>query len=140
VGEAERRVVERWGELLRGSDDPLAVWRDEILAPDVDHRAIEGAPDDVGPILGREAMLAYLGEWYEMFEGFSSVPEEIIDPTPGRVIVVWRVSGRARTSGVVTDMTLAIDYTIADGKVVRGREYATKDEALAALAAEAVQL
>lgn len=140
MGEAERRLAEGWVERLDASDEPLAVWREEILAPDVDYRAIEGAPDDVGPILGRDAMLSYLGEWYEMFEGFSASQAEILDPKPGRVTVVWRISGRAKASGVLTDMTLAVDYTIGAGKVVRGREYATKDEALAALAAEAAQV
>jgi ketosteroid isomerase-like protein len=132
VGDAERRLVEGWGARLASSDDPLAVWREEILAPDVDYRAIEGAPDDVGPIRGHDAMLAYMGEWYEMFEGFAVSQEEILDAAPGRVVVVWRISGRAKASGVTTDMTVAIDYTIAGGKVVRGREYATKQEALAA--------
>jgi ketosteroid isomerase-like protein len=108
------------------------VWREEILAPDVDYRAMEGAPDDVGPILGRDAMLAYLGDWYEMFEGFAAAAQEILDPAPGRVVAVWRISGTARASGVLIDMTFAVDYTIAGGKLVRGREYATKQEALAA--------
>jgi ketosteroid isomerase-like protein len=140
VGEAERRFVETWFDRLAEADDPLVVWSEEILAPDVDYRAIEGAPDDVGPILGRDAMLAYLGEWYEMFENFAASPEEIVDAGPGRVIVVWRISGRAKASGVLTDMTLAVDYAFAGGKVVRGREYASKDGAVAALAAEVSQL
>ena len=31
----------------------------EYMTDDIDHRAIEGAPDDPGPIHGREAVRAY---------------------------------------------------------------------------------
>jgi ketosteroid isomerase-like protein len=52
------------------------------------------------------------------------------------VIVVWHVTGTARASGVPAEIRLAIAYTIRAGKIVRGREYLTKDEALAAVARE----
>jgi ketosteroid isomerase-like protein len=54
--------------------------------------------------------------------------------TPGddKVIAVLRLSGRAKLSGVETDLTYAVVYTIRDGKVARGREYWTKDQALEA--------
>ena len=140
MGQPEHELVESWVEQLARAEDFLAVWSDVILAPDVDYRAIEGAPDDVGPIVGRDAMLAYIGEWQEMFEGFGADLEELIDVGPGREIVVWRISGKAKASGVLIDMTFAVDYTIAGGKLVRGREYATKEEALAAVAAAEAQL
>ena len=53
---------------------------------------------------------------------------------------MYRLAGTAKASGVQIDMTFAFDYTISGGQLVRGREYATKDEALAALAAEGVQV
>jgi ketosteroid isomerase-like protein len=81
-------------------------------------------------------MRAYLADWYEMFADFTAVPEEVIDAGPERVIVTWHVAGTARTSGVPTELRFAIAYTIRDGKIVRGREYMTKDEALAAVAKE----
>jgi ketosteroid isomerase-like protein len=52
------------------------------------------------------------------------------------VVVVWRISGTAKASGVPTELLVAIAYTIHGGKIVRGREYMTKDEALAAVAKE----
>jgi ketosteroid isomerase-like protein len=107
-----------------------------MWAVDVEHRAIEGAPDDVGPITGRDALRAYLADWYEMFADLTVVPEEFIDAGPGRVIVAFHVTGTARASGAPTEMRLAIAYTIRSGKIVRGREYMTTDEALAAVARE----
>jgi ketosteroid isomerase-like protein len=41
-------------------------------------------------------------------------------------------SGRAKLSGVETELTFAVFYTIRDGQIARGREYWTRDEALEA--------
>jgi ketosteroid isomerase-like protein len=136
MGEAEVKLFRSWAEQLAATDEPLDVWYEYIWALDVDHRAIEGAPDDVGPIIGRDAMRAYLADWYEMFADLVVVPEEFIDAGPGRVIVVFHVTGTARASGAPTEMRLAIVYTIRAGRIVRGREYMTKDEALAAVVRE----
>jgi hypothetical protein len=46
--EIVRRSVERFGPNLAGVD--------EFWHPDLDYRAIEGAPDDVGAIEGRDAL------------------------------------------------------------------------------------
>jgi ketosteroid isomerase-like protein len=134
MGEADVKLFQSWVEQLAGADDPLAVWYEHIWAPDIDHRAIQGAPDDTGPIIGRDAMRAYLADWYEMFPDLEVVPDELVDGGPGRVIVVWHVTGTAKASTVPTDMRVAILYTIGDRRIVRGREYMTKDEALAAVA------
>ena len=48
------------------------------------------------------------------------------------VLALGRVAGRARASGVETELRLAVLYTVRGGRIVRGREYMTKDEALAA--------
>ena len=39
--------------------------------------------------------------------------------------------GRAKLSGTETDLRYAVVYTLRDGKVVRGREYLSVEEALA---------
>jgi ketosteroid isomerase-like protein len=132
MGDAEVKQFESWVEQLAVADDPLDIWYEHMWSADVDHRAIEGAPDDVGPIIGRDAMRAYLADWYEMFPDLEVFPEEIVDAGSQRVIVVWHVTGTAKASGVQTDMRVAVVYTIRAGKIVRGREYITKDEALAA--------
>jgi ketosteroid isomerase-like protein len=136
MGEAEVKLFRSWAEQLAAAEKPLDVWYEQMWAHDVDHRAIEGAPDDVGLIIGRDAVRAYLADWYEMFADLIVSPEEFIDAGPGRVIVVFHVTGTARASGAPSEMRLAILYTIRAGRIVRGREYLTKDEALAALARE----
>jgi ketosteroid isomerase-like protein len=104
----------------------------DVVDEDIDYRAIEGAPDDVGVMRGRDALVRYLADWDEMFEGFTVQLEEIETLSPEDVVVVGRVSGRARVSGVQTEQRLSILYTVRGGLIVRGREYRTKEEALAA--------
>ena len=104
----------------------------EYIADDIDYRAIEGAPDDQGPIRDKHALRAYVQDWQDTFDDFTSEPVELIDAGEDRVVAVNRISGRAKLSGAETDLTYAALYTFRDGKVVRGREYWTRDEALEA--------
>jgi ketosteroid isomerase-like protein len=102
------------------------------LADDIDHRAVEGAPDDPGPIHGKDALRAYVQDWLGTFDDFKSEPDELIDAGEDKVIVVTRISGRAKLSGVEADLTYAALYKLRDGKIAWGREYWTRDEALEA--------
>jgi ketosteroid isomerase-like protein len=49
------------------------------------------------------------------------------------VVAVIHNAGRAKRSGIPTELRYAALYTIRDGKMVRVREYATKTEALVAV-------
>lgn len=103
-----------------------------FMAEDVDHRAIVGAPDDRGPIHGPAEMKDYLGEWYEMFDDFKIVANEIFDAGGDNAIVVVTFGGRAKGSDAEISQNAAILYTVRDHKIVRGREFATREEAVAA--------
>jgi uncharacterized protein len=105
----------------------------EYCTDDIEHRAVEGALDDRGPMHGKAAVRAYLQDWLDMFDDFKVEPVELIDEGGDKVIAVLRASGRAKLSGVETDMTYAVLYTFRDGKIARGREYWTRDEALEAV-------
>jgi ketosteroid isomerase-like protein len=112
----------------RGGLDSLA----EYWADDIDYRAAEGALDDRGPLHGNEAVRDYVQEWLDMFDDWKIEPVELIDAGGDQVFAVLRGSGRAKLSGVETDITYAAVYTIRDGKVARGREYLTRAEAIEA--------
>jgi ketosteroid isomerase-like protein len=130
VSEADVQLFQSWAEQLAVAEgDPLDWMYENMWAEDIDHRAIEGAPDDHGPIIGRAAMRAYLAEWFEMFPDLKIAFEDITDVGPGRVLVVTHVAGTAKTSGVPTEIRVPILWTVCDGKIVRGREYLTMDEA-----------
>jgi ketosteroid isomerase-like protein len=133
MSEADVQLFQSWAQLAAVAEDPLDFWYENVWAEDIDHRAIEGAPDDHGPIIGRDAMRAYLADWYEMFDGFEVAVEDLIDAGEGLVLTVYRISGQAKASGVPVETTLATVWTIRDGKIVRGREYLATDEALKAV-------
>ena len=107
------------------SDKPAAIRNLPILSP-------EDVLDDCGPIHGKAEMRAYLQDWFDTFDDFRAEPVELIDAGEDQVVAVLRIMGRAKLSGVETDLTYAALYTIRDGKIARGREYWTKDQALEA--------
>jgi ketosteroid isomerase-like protein len=123
-------IVQRaWDAFNRGD---LDAWLDEYWTDDIDYRAAEGAPDDHGPINGKDALRVFAQDWLDTFDDFKVEPVELIDAGDDIVIAVMRISGRARLSGVETDMTYAELSTLRDGKIARGRQYFTRAEALEA--------
>jgi ketosteroid isomerase-like protein len=115
----------------RGGFDAAADFWD----PSMDYRAIEGAVDDAGVLQGLEAYGRYIEGWIQTFDELRVEPEELIDASD-QVVVVAHLTGRMRASDAAVDMRVGIVYTVRDGKIVRGREYATRAEALKALGLE----
>jgi ketosteroid isomerase-like protein len=128
MSEENVEIVRKAAAAVAGDPD---VWT-EYCTDDIDYRAVEGAPDDHGPIHGKDALRAYVQDWQDTFDDFVSEPVELIDAGEDDVVAVIRISGRAKLSGVETDLTYAALYTFRDGKVARGREYWTREEALEA--------
>ena len=50
-----------------------------------------------------------------------------------RVLSIQRVKGRAKLSGTEIELRYAVVSTVRDGKVVRGREYLSVEDALEAV-------
>jgi ketosteroid isomerase-like protein len=122
-------VRDSWRALADGGLDALT----EFWDPEIDWRAIEGAPDDVGEMRGREAVRRYLQDWVDTFDGLTVVAEELLELNDQRVVAVIRVSGRAKLSGIETELRLAVVYSLRDGKIVPGREYIDREQALEAV-------
>jgi ketosteroid isomerase-like protein len=91
-----------------------------------------GSLDDTGPIRGKDAMWAHIRFWTDSFDEFWFEPVELIDAGEDMVVAVERFGGRAKQSGVETDQTCGLVFTIRDGKIARLREYGTRAEALEA--------
>jgi ketosteroid isomerase-like protein len=105
----------------------------EFWDADINWRAIEGAPDDVGEMRGRDAARRYCQDWLDTFEDITSVPEQLLDVGDDRVVGVQHVTGRARLSGVETELRYAVVYELREGKIAQVREYADRDQALKAV-------
>jgi len=124
--------VEVVGDYLRAFADGGIDAMVEFMDRDVDWRAIEGAPDDVGEMHGREAMRRYIQDWVDMFDDITNVPEELVDLGDDRVLAVQHVTGRAKGSGIETELRYAVVYTLRDGKIVHAREYIDRQQAVEA--------
>src|SRR5205085_7659297 len=78
--------VEVVGDYLRAFADGGIDAMVEFMDRDVDWRAIEGAPDDVGEMHGREAMGRYIQDWVDMFADTTNVPEDLLALGDNRLI------------------------------------------------------
>ena len=128
---AYNRAIQQYSTEAPDRGD-LDAFLDEYWTDDIDYRAAEGALDDHGPIQGKDALRAFMQDWLDMFDDFRAEPVELIEAGEDKVIAVVRISGRAKLSGVETDLTYAELWTLRDGKVAWGRQYWTRDEAVEA--------
>jgi ketosteroid isomerase-like protein len=114
-----------YGAFERGGLDAISDFYD----PFMDYRAIQGAVDDAGVLQGFDAFGRYLEDWIQSFDELRVEPEELID-AGDQVVVVVHLKGRIKASDAEVDMRFGLVCTVREGKIVRGREYATREEAL----------
>ncbi len=103
----------------------------EFWHPEIDWRAIEGAPDDIGVFRGHAAMRHYYEQWFETFAELRAEIEDVVEAGE-QVVVALHVIGKMADSEAEIDMRVGIVYTVRNGLIVRGREYATREQALEA--------
>jgi ketosteroid isomerase-like protein len=81
---------------------------------------------------GIDAVRAYMASFAKYWEEIRFVPNEFID-AGDRVVVVARLIGRGKKSGVEVSREWAYVWTVQVGKALRMEGYATRDEALEAV-------
>jgi ketosteroid isomerase-like protein len=101
--------------------------------PDIEWRAVEGAADDVGLIRGEPGLRRYYQDWIDAMDPLHAEVDEVLFDDGEQVAAVIRNSGRGRASGVLTEGRYFIACTVRDGRIVSGREYETREQALAAV-------
>lgn len=110
-----------------GGLDALA----EFWHPNIDWRAVEGYIDDVGRIRGADGLRQYYRQWEETFDAVRVEIEELTE-AGDEVVALLRSVGRMKGSDAEIDIRYAVVISIRDGKIARGREYSTREEALEA--------
>jgi ketosteroid isomerase-like protein len=131
VGDAE--IVRGWyvDGGVRVDSSAVDYWYEHAWHPDIEWRAVEGAPDDSGVMIGRDRLRAY---YEELQEAFEEIVVEVLELTEvgDYVVADARLVARSRAAGVPTEIRFAVTFRLKDGKVASGREYLTHDEAMAA--------
>jgi ketosteroid isomerase-like protein len=126
-------VVRRQFEALASGGVDAAA---EFWHPEIEWRAVEGAADDVGLMRGAAAVRGYYEEWFEVLVDLRAEVEEVIVEAGDRVAVAVRNSGRGRASGAPAGGRYYVACTVEEGLIRSGREYATREEAVRAVAPE----
>ena len=124
---ASSAVVRRYFETFQSGGVDAAA---EFWDPDVEWRAVEDAADDVGVIRGRDALRRYYEDWMDTLADLRAEIEEVLFESGDRVAVTVRNSGRGRVSGAAVQGRYYVACIVRDGRIVAGREYATREDAL----------
>jgi ketosteroid isomerase-like protein len=101
----------------------------EILHPDVEWISDPRVGD--GPVRGREEVVEFFTERASMF-GEIEVEVERLWDAGDRVLAFLRIAGSGSASGAEFEIRIAHLWTLAGGKVVSGRGFGNRDEALEA--------
>ena len=116
-------LVRRWIEGFRVEELSL-----EICDPEIEIRNWEESPI-TGPYHGHDGVRQW---WSELEDGFENVHMELIDVIDAgedRVLVVQRLVGRFRLTGIDADHTWGAVVSTRQGKIVSAIGYATPGEA-----------
>jgi ketosteroid isomerase-like protein len=107
----------------------------DLLAPDMvwDMSGV-GLPD-AASVTGHFGVLNFLNTLTESFASEHIDAEDIVD-SGDQVLVMVRLSGRGRASGIDIDQRFAMVWTLRDGRAIRMDMYLTRDEALKAVGLE----
>lgn len=84
---------------------------------------------------GREGIGALVREMREAWEGFTHVPERLVE-ADGRILAIHTIEGRGSASGVQASSRSALIFTIRDGRVSAVEAHSEPDEALRAVGLE----
>ena len=101
--------------------------------PDIEWRAIEGALDDVGVMRGADRVRRYYQDWIDTVDHLRVEAVEVIAEAGEQVVVLVRNSGCGRVSGAPSSGRYYVACIVRDGRIVKGREYATQEQAVEAV-------
>jgi ketosteroid isomerase-like protein len=114
----------------RGDFSSSADW----AHPEIEHVTVEGV--DAGSVTGRSGLIRAVRNWLSDFDDVRVKAEQFRELDGHRVLVLNKLSGRAKRSGLQVDQRAAEVFEIHDGRVTRIVQYADRDRALADLGLE----
>lgn len=104
----------------------------ELIDPEFEIHTSGAFLDEGRVYRGHDGVREFLAMLGEAFEDVSYEPEEIIEAGEDRYVVLARLRGRGKASGIETDVRFAHVWTVRDGKAISMRAYLDRAEALEA--------
>jgi ketosteroid isomerase-like protein len=86
-----------------------------------------------GTLRGAQGFREWLSGMNETLDSWDATAEEVMAIDDARVMLVWAVSVRGRSSGAAAAMRGAAIVTVREGKVIRTESYSTREQALEAV-------
>jgi uncharacterized protein len=128
VSERNVEVVREMHERFAAGDREF--WR-EVFAEDIVWDTSATSMVTAGMYEGHAGMERFFIDWLGTWKDLTFEPLEYIDAGDS-VISIFGWSGRGKGSGVRTETTMFAVYDVEDGRIVRYRQYDTREEALEA--------
>jgi ketosteroid isomerase-like protein len=102
--------------------------------PEIEHVTVEGV--DAGSVTGQSGLTQAVRNWLSDFDDVRLEAEDYCELDGDRVLVLNKLSGRAKRSGLHVDQKGAEVFEIHDGRVTRIVQYVDRVRALADLGLE----
>src|SRR5262245_4920513 len=128
-----RRAYDRFNktaELREGSNLDMS-WFAKLATPEFEYIAGLDFPGLPGGLHGIDDFVRFLDGFWGIFEDARAIVEELIDAGDA-VLAVVRFHGKGGQSGATVEMTAFQLWTLRGGKLVSGRGFRTREEALEA--------
>jgi ketosteroid isomerase-like protein len=81
---------------------------------------------------GHAGIRRYLGDLGERWAEWRAEPDEVFDVGPDTVVATFRFRAVGKDSGVPVEARLGSVFVLSEGKLLRGRTYLSRKEALKA--------
>jgi ketosteroid isomerase-like protein len=107
------------------------VWRD-YFAPDVVWDTSSSSMPSAGVFHGHEGMERFFRDWLGTWRDYEIAAREFVDAGDS-VVIVFRQRGTGRESGIAIERDFFGVYDLRGSKVVRYRQYESREEALEAV-------
>lgn len=104
----------------------------ELYDPGIQWDDVSGLWGDWGARRGRDGIRDAFSSWFEAFEDVTFTAEDFLEAGE-HVVVVTRIRGRGRGSGLEVDQRITLLWTLSDGRVTRVAGYRDRSEALEAV-------
>jgi ketosteroid isomerase-like protein len=82
---------------------------------------------------GHDGVRRYLSELADSWQEWRQEVEEVFDAGPDTVVAVFRSCVIGKDSGVAVESQRALVCVLSEGRLLRGRVYTSREEALAAV-------
>jgi ketosteroid isomerase-like protein len=128
MSEENVAVVKEFTSLFEAGD--RNAWRDHF-DPDVVWDTSASNMPSAGVYHGHQGVERFFREWLGAWSEYAIEPREFIDAGDS-VVLVFRQRGTGRESGVQIERDFFSVYDLAESKVVRYRQYESREEALEA--------